>query len=218
MQSAARFTVLLILPLALIVAQASAGERIAWEAGPPAVGFRHSLFPAGGESSARPILVADLRGQTTSFAPADTALYAVFLAGEREVTELRQLLRRTGVSAFLACADGLPVTAAASAPAALDVAAQRLRVGPNGSVEIHADEGRTPGKDRLAVINAAGEILAVRPLWHAAAPPPDMAVARRATGRNGPPRPPPLNARRLLGDRPRFAVHSSCGIRSTAER
>lgn len=183
MQSAARLTVFLILPLALFVAQASAGERIAWEAGPPAVGFRHSLFPAGVESSARPILVADLRGHTTSFAPADTALYAVFLAGEREVAELRQLLRRTGVSAFVACSDGLAVTAAPAA-AALDVATQRLRVGPNGSVEIHADEGRTPGKDRLAVINAAGEILAVRPLWHAAPPPPDMAVARRATSRH----------------------------------
>jgi hypothetical protein len=184
MQPTARSMALLILPLALIVAQASAGERVAWEAGPPAVGFRHSAFPAGLESSARPILVADLRGRTTSFSPADTALYAVFLAGERELTELRQLLRGTGVSAFLACSDGVPVTAAAPVPATIRLAAQRLKVGPNGSIEVHADEGRTPGKDRLAVINAAGEILTVRPLWHAAAPLPDMVVARRTTGGN----------------------------------
>ncbi len=175
MQSGARSMAFLILPLALIAAQASAGERIAWEAGPPAVCFRHSPFPTGEGFSARPLLVADLRGRTTSFAPADTALYAVFLAGDREMNELRQLLHGTGVSALLACADGIPVTAAAPA---LDLATQRLRVGPNGWVEVHADEGRAPGKDRVAVINAAGEILAVRPLWHAAMPPPDMVVAR----------------------------------------
>ena len=177
MHSGARSMALLVLPLALIAAQASAGERIAWEAGPPAVCFRHSPFPAGEGFSARPILVATLRGRTTSFAPADTALYAIFLAGDREMNELRQLLHGTGVSAFLACADGIPVVAA-PAPATLDLAAQRLRVGPNGWIEVHADEGRAPGKDRVAVINAAGEILAVRPLWHAAAPPPDMVVAR----------------------------------------
>jgi hypothetical protein len=183
MQLAARSMAFLILPFVLIVAQASAGERIAWEAGPPAVGFRHGSFPAGGGSSARPLLVADLRGQTMSFSPADTALYAVFLAGDLELTELRQLLHRTGVSAFLASADGIPVAAAVPAPTALDLVARRLRIGPNGSVEVHADEGRTPGKDRLAVINAAGEILTVRPLWHAAAPLPDVAVARRQAGR-----------------------------------
>ncbi len=184
MQSAARLMAFLILPLVLIEVPASAGERIAWETGPPAVGFRHTPFPAGGGSSARPILVADLRGQTISFSPADTALYVVFLAGERETAELRQLLFRTGVSTFLACANGIRVTAPAPAAAVLDLVAQRLRVGPNGSLEIRADEGRAPGKDRLAVINAAGEILAVRPLWHAAAPPPDMVIVRRPTGRN----------------------------------
>lgn len=178
MQSGARSMAFLILPLALFVAQASAGERIAWEAGPPAVCFRHTPFPTGEGFSARPLLVADLRGRTTSFAPSDTALYAVFLAGDRETTELRQLLHGTGASTFLACADGIPLTVAAPAPAALDLFAQRLRVGRNGSVVVHADEGRAPGKDRVAVINAAGEILAVRPLWHAAVPPPDMVVAR----------------------------------------
>lgn len=184
MQSFVRVLVFPLLLLVLIPAAASAADRIAWEPGPPAVGFRHGAVVAGGSQSVRPCLVADLRGQTMSFSPADTALYAVFLAGEREMTGLRQLLRRSGVSAFLACADGIPVTVAAPSPAALDLAAQRLRVGLNGSVVVHADEGRAPGKDRVAVINAAGEILTVRPLWHAAATPPDMAVARPSAGSN----------------------------------
>lgn len=178
MQPAARFMAFLILPLVLTVARASAGERIAWEAGPPAVNFRHGACPAGGAPPARPILMADLRGRTLSFSPADTALYAVFLDGERELYELRRLLRHTGVSALLACAEGIPVAPVAPAPTTFDLAARRLRVGANGAVEVHADEGRYPGKDRLAVVNAAGEILAVRPLWHAAPPPPDMVIAR----------------------------------------
>lgn len=154
----------------------SAADRIAWEPGPPAVGFHHgqSLTTA---APPRALLVADLHGQALSFSPADTALFAVFLAGDQDLGALRDALRRSGAGGLVACAEGIVFASRTSSPV-LDFSAERVEVGLNGTLKVRADEGRHPGRDRLAVINAAGEILSVRPLWRAASAQSDMAASR----------------------------------------
>ncbi len=170
---------ILILLLAAAPAGALAGDRIAWDPGPPPIGFRHNGAQPGGDLSARPILISELRGQSLSFSPADTALFAVFLAGPAEMSELLRQLHSSGAGALFACAGGFSTSPQATPPpASLGFCAQRLRIGSNGTVKVRADEGRHPGKNLLAVVNATGEILSVRPLWRAVPTPADMVVAR----------------------------------------
>lgn len=162
--------------LALSAGPAGAGNRIRWEPGPPSVVFRHVTWPeALGRTGARTQLLADLDGRLLSMARADTALYAVFLNRTADVPHLTALLRDFGspghwveeaynprLSAFLAGSVGY----------------ERIRLGVNGALTVHADEGRFPDKRVVAVVNGAGDILGVRPVWQSAVPAEEAASAQ----------------------------------------
>lgn len=145
-------------------AAARATGRIDWEPGPPSVLFRHVDLPAsGGVPQAQ--LLADLNGRLRSLAKADTALYAVFLDRADDVETLSAILRDHGSPARWT---GRGFDPEVSTFLTTRAAVEPIRLQTNGSLTIHADEGRFPGMDFVAVVNGAGDILGARPVWQAA--------------------------------------------------
>jgi hypothetical protein len=142
-----------------------AAGRIDWDPGPPSVLFRHVTWPAATGAAPQAQLLADLNGRLRSLAKADTALYAVFLDRAADVQTLAAVLRDHGSPArWRARAYDPEVSAFLTTQAAVEP----IRLQTNGSLTIHADEGRFPRKDFVAVVNGAGDILGARPVWQSA--------------------------------------------------
>ncbi len=153
--------------LVAVLAPAGAGAagRIDWEPGPPSVLFRHVSWPTPAGTPPQAQLLADLNGRLRSLAKADTTLFAVFLKNADDVPRLAAFLRDHGSPArWRSRAFDPEVSAFLSTPAAVEP----VQIRTNGSLTIHADEGRCPGMDFVAVVNGAGDILGARPVWQSA--------------------------------------------------
>jgi hypothetical protein len=88
---------------------------------------------------------------------ADTALYAVFLPGERDVQALTEQLRRA------------PSRGTGRVRTVLETHGgyEPLSLEPNGALAIFADEAVIGDRRVVVVVNSRGEILGTRPLWEA---------------------------------------------------
>lgn len=153
-----------ILILSSFAAPAAAGgnDRIQWETETPTILFRHvseSVYFGDTAGTPRILLRADLSGRLLSLAPADTALYAVFLPDRGRLNELRDRFAELGLSRDLSRSIHCPLSDGLSF--------ERIRLDRNGRVLIRADESRHPRGEYLAVVNGVGEILGSRPVWTA---------------------------------------------------
>ncbi len=168
MRAVLKILIISIASLALAAGAVLAQERVRWEPGAPAVLFRHVPPEIGGRSGGGDaLLLADLSGRLTTFARGDTALYAVYLPDRAHAHELAELLRRApDRSRWLHAGTDPDLGRFLRASAVL----QPVELGSNGALVLHADEGRIRGKDYVAVVNGAGEIVGARPVWSAAVP------------------------------------------------
>lgn len=105
---------------------------------------------------------AFLPGRITTFALADTALYAFYLEEPRDLTALaRALDTPEGPSEWEQEYGDGDLTALLHRPSSFE----RIEIEPNGALTLLADDVLHPGMRVLAVVNGKGEILGSRLLW-----------------------------------------------------
>jgi hypothetical protein len=110
---------------------------------------------------------AFLPGRITTFALADTALYAFYLEEPRDLTALaRALDEPEGPSQWEQRFGDGDLTALLHRPSSFE----RIEIEPNGTLTLLADDVLHPGMRVLAVVNGKGEILGSRLLWSDASP------------------------------------------------
>ncbi len=162
MRLVALMTLILILSAPAATAAGGGTDRIQWDTQTPTILFRHvseSVYFGDAPGTPRILLRADLAGRLMSFAPADTALYAVFVPDPDRLLELRDRLGELGSThRWSDCLHGSLVEG---------FSFERIYLDRNGTVLIQADEARHPEGNYLAVVNGAGEILGSRPVWAA---------------------------------------------------
>ena len=134
-------------------------HRLEWKASEVAW-HRTCAFSHDPGTQAIPHRFCVIEGSLQSLARADASLYAVFLDGPSGLSRLESTLETYGAPAGWSAQD-LP----AEATATLSVA--WIPLNPNGGITLRVDEAHQPGKELVALVNAAGEILGTRDLWAA---------------------------------------------------
>lgn len=160
-----------------VPATADSGARIRWETETPSILFRHvseSVYFGDSAETPRTLLYASLSGRLLSLAPADTALYAVFVDDREQLHRIGELLNELGTHREWPAAPHYPLSLGGNG-----ASYERIPIDRNGRLVIHADEARHPAAHYLAVVNSVGEVLGSRPVW--AAPEESGAMALNET-------------------------------------